>query len=321
MAITVTGRYTQTGKATIPAPIVSGGTLAIVGGGGNPSDLASIETFDISTLGGTTSFGDLTLARRNMGAISNAVRGVFTGGNQTITGVNVIDFVIISSAAAATDFGDLTRERRFTDAVSNGTSDTGRIIAGGSGPSGSNDTITISTEANATGFGGLTGVREFHTTASNGVNDRGLVAGGRTSGAAMVNTIQYITISNGSGSTDWGDLSSKKRFTGGTSNDTNNKAVFAGGLTDAAATISVIDKREISTGVTASFFGDLLSIHYGMAACSSGVNERGVFCGGFDGVYLNVMEYVTISSDGNSIDFGDLTTIRFETEATSDGQA
>ena len=40
------------------------------------------------------------------------------------------------------------------------------------------------------------------------------------------------------------------------------------------------------------------------AACSSSTYL--VFCGGFDGGNSNVMDYVTIASTGNAVDWGDL---------------
>jgi hypothetical protein len=42
-----------------------------------------------------------------------------------------------------------------------------------------------------------------------------------------------------------------------------------------------------------------------LGAASS--SSRGLFAGGFSGVYNNTIEYITISTTGNSLDFGDLT--------------
>ena len=50
-----------------------------------------------------------------------------------------------------------------------------------------------------------------------------------------------------------------------------------------------------------------------MAGCSS--NIRGLFGGGNPNT--NAIEYVTIASLGDSIDFGDLTSVRFETASLS----
>jgi len=37
---------------------------------------------------------------------------------------------------------------------------------------------------------------------------------------------------------------------------------------------------------------------------------KGLFGGGYTGVYYNVMDYVTIDTTGNATDFGDLTVER-----------
>ena len=52
-----------------------------------------------------------------------------------------------------------------------------------------------------------------------------------------------------------------------------------------------------------------------LAACSDG--SRGVFGGG--GSPSNVIDYITIATPGNAIDFGDLTLDRYYPAACSDG--
>jgi len=49
--------------------------------------------------------------------------------------------------------------------------------------------------------------------------------------------------------------------------------------------------------------------------------DRGVFGGGFatGGIYSNIIDYITISSTGNTTDFGDLTLARYGLTATSNG--
>ena len=45
--------------------------------------------------------------------------------------------------------------------------------------------------------------------------------------------------------------------------------------------------------------------------------SRGVFGGGFTGSYSNVVDYVTIQTAGNAIDFGDLTGTKYLLAACS----
>ena len=44
-----------------------------------------------------------------------------------------------------------------------------------------------------------------------------------------------------------------------------------------------------------------------LTEADAGGGSRGIFCGGYTGSYINVMEYITISTTGNVTDFGDLT--------------
>jgi len=54
-----------------------------------------------------------------------------------------------------------------------------------------------------------------------------------------------------------------------------------------------------------------------LAACSS--STRGVFGGGFtySSVYTNIIDYITIATTGNAIDFGDLTGSKHQLTACS----
>ena len=87
-------------------------------GGGDPSQINTIDTIQIGTLGNAVDFGDLTVGRAYLGVTSNGTRGVFAGGNSP--NKNEIDFVTITSAGNATDFGDLSVARTTVDACSDG---------------------------------------------------------------------------------------------------------------------------------------------------------------------------------------------------------
>jgi hypothetical protein len=71
-----------------------------------------IDYITFASTGNATYFGDLTVARAGAFACSNAVRGVFAGG-QTPTAVNTIDYITITSIGNAIDFGDLTENRAY----------------------------------------------------------------------------------------------------------------------------------------------------------------------------------------------------------------
>ena len=56
-----------------------------------------------------------------------------------------------------------------------------------------------------------------------------------------------------------------------------------------------------------------------LSSTDAGGGARGVFCGGYTGSYINVMEYITISTTGNVTDFGDLTANRSAIAAGGNG--
>tara|TARA_S200000501_G_scaffold372057_1_gene416351 strand:+ start:595 stop:1788 length:1194 start_codon:yes stop_codon:yes gene_type:complete len=89
-------------------------TRGVVAGGQNPGYVNTIDHITIASLGSAVdSGGDLTVARRTLGAASNSVKGIFFGGQYSPSNndnalTNVIDQLIIASNGDATDFGDLT---------------------------------------------------------------------------------------------------------------------------------------------------------------------------------------------------------------------
>lgn len=70
----------------------------------------TISYITIASTGNATDFGDLSLTRWNTAACSSTTRGVFAGGQTTLSASsqnNTIDYVTIASTGNATDFGDL----------------------------------------------------------------------------------------------------------------------------------------------------------------------------------------------------------------------
>ena len=85
------------------------------------------------------------------------------------------------------------------------------------------------------------------------------------------------------------------------------------------ARINVIEYVTIASVGNATDFGDLTAVRSEVSGCSSSV--RGLIGGGVrDGggsATLNIIEYITIATTGNSTDFGDLTLARDQTAAAS----
>jgi hypothetical protein len=99
------------------------------------------------------------------------------------------------------------------------------------------------------------------------------------------------------------------------------RGLFGGGESPAGPTaVNTIEYITISTASNAFDFGDLSTTRKGLTAYSSSV--RGIFSGG--GVEpapsangTNIIEYTTISSTGNTFDFGDLTGISVDSGGCS----
>ena len=92
----------------------SSNTRGVSAGGRQPSPLNQvniIQTFEMTTLGNASNFGDLTRSHEQMASASSHTRGIFAGGyvpTSPYVAYNVIDYITIASAGNASDFGDLT---------------------------------------------------------------------------------------------------------------------------------------------------------------------------------------------------------------------
>ena len=161
--------------------------------------------------------------------------------------------------------------------------------------------ITISTTGNAQDFGDLTVARGSIFGCSSNV--RGVFAGGVS--PSQDNTIDFVTISSTGDASQFGDLSVAAHNGSGASNST--RGVFA--LGDAPSYSNLIDFITISTGGTGLKFGELTQLRDQLGSCAS--TTRGLFAGGLitptPAVDLtNIIDFVTISTTANAIDFGDL---------------
>jgi len=197
----------------------------------------------------------------------------------------------------------------------------GRGIFGGgrTSPEGIRDTIdyfTIATLGNATDFGNLTtSTSEFGGCAS---STRGIFMGGETF-PTNINVIQYITIQSTGNTFDFGDLTRQKRATSCLSDNTRGICV-GGSIAPTITAFTEIEYITIASKGNASRFGDTsITSRYAMSHSSP---TRGVIAIGahpFSSPYppVNNIEYVTISTEGNAQDFGDLTDARREGASAS----
>ena len=193
------------------------------------------------------------------------------------------------------------------------------VIAGGSTPTNLNtmEYITIATTGDGTDFGDIRAQRVAPSVCSS--STRAIVAGGYHS--TYHNTIDYVTISSGGGASDFGELVSPTGYGGACASST--RGIFAGGWnargTNAPATAdqpwnnNIIEYVTIASTGNATYFGDLVQYRQTDGGLSS--PTRGIFAGGATygspGSYpgykdTQVIDYVTIASTGNAIQFGNL---------------
>jgi len=139
---------------------------------------------------------------------------------------------------------------------------------------------------------------------------KGFFAGG-SANAGTSNVVDVITIeSTGANATDFGNLTATRTKGFATSNNTRGLITGGeGGISSAAS----IDYIELASAGNASDFGDLANhASFREDGCAFAGNVRAIFAGGNDntgggGVGKDYIDFVTIQTLGNAIDFGNLT--------------
>ena len=152
-------------------------------------------------------------------------------------------------------------------------------------------------EASSPELGGGTGSNE------NALGARAISGGGFLG----IRTIEFVTVSTFGDSQDFGDLTSAGGIHGKQAVATETRMLFSGGYI-----INAIEFITVASTGDAIDFGDLTIRLYG----ATGVNDtiRGIFCGGASttpfvpshGGVTNVIQYVTIATEADAVDFGDL---------------
>ena len=282
--------------------------------------LNTLEFLTISSQGSSTDFGDSTQARVGGSAPSSRTRGLFAGGNLGAPGYgspNTIDYITFSSTGNAQDFGDLSEPHDYgRNNISSGT----RGVMAGGWPA-DNDTIdfvTIASLGNAVDFGNLV---ENTGGGPPGASSptRGLFCGGyHPSPSPLVsrNTIQFVTIATTGNTQDFGDMTTIRSHGGASGNST--RILVSSGYTDPSTQIKSIDKITIATLGNATSFGD--AGFTGFAKGSTSSPTRSVFIGGSSSPStVTTIEYNEIATEGDSVDFGDMSAAGGWIAANSNG--
>ena len=280
----------------------------------NPTQSNAINFLNIQSSGNTEDFGDLTVAKYALGSGASSTRGIFHGGylpsSSPDTDINSIEFVTIASTGNATDFGDRTVVGRNPSAASSST----RVVmaAGHPSPNSYTDTIdfiTTATTGNASDFGNLLSATNAMCNANNSPT-RGIFSGGnQPSSPYNQNVIQFVTMASAGNASDFGDLTVNARDAAGGTASSNTRGLILIGNSSPNNNLNTIDFITMASAGNASDFGDLFTGRYSVSSCSN--SNRAVFLGGRTTspsvVYYNAMEFVTISTTGNTSDFGDIT--------------
>ena len=224
-----------------------------------------------------------------------------------------LDFFDIQSQGTTTKFGEISDTVGLGAGMS---SSTRGVFAGGTKPGVGNmnllEFITIATTGNAVDFGGVSTLFRYGAGISN--QTRGLICGAYQGGGASgtLNTIQYITIATLGDTADFGDMlaNSAGGITGAGSCQSSTRGITFGGAGYQPSQVDEIHSIEIGTLGNSVNFGDLSATKYYCQGVSS--STRGVVAGGYQDspgfTSTNVIEYITIASTGDALDFGDLIT-------------
>ena len=280
----------------------------VVGGGDSPGKTNSMEYITISTLGNAVDFGDQISARNVRGSCSSSTRGLWGGGMSPNVGDD-IDYITIASAGDAIDFGNLTQARgTYAGGMS---SSTRGLWAAGATPTKVNtiDFVEIATLGNAVDFGDTASLTNTAATAS---PIRGYICGGNGPSVAT-RDIRQITIASKGDSVDIAELSAISNSSSAASNSV--RTVLFGGQSP-AQDIRSMETFNLVTAGNAVVFGDLSGIR--MLSASVASSTRGVCMSGRNPSNVNNIEYVTFSSLGDAIDFGDMSLARHKFQGCSD---
>ena len=304
-------------EISVSSPDLNGGARGVFGGsytyGASPANYAKTNIIDyitIATAGNAIDFGDLTETRGVTGAGASRTRGLFCGGDinpSPLKTSNTVDYVTIATTGTCTNYGDLTEKGGH--GIATMSNQTRLVCAGRNTQSPSDlDTIdytTIATTGNFVDFGNLDQAEYGASGAGNAI--RGIISQGDL-GPAYENTIKYITIPTLGNSQDFGESSFSSSGAGALSSATR---CLIGGGSGPSNLGNNIDYITIATTGNSIRFGDLVVSQTRRFPGAVSNCIRGVWAGGY-GVgptytVKNDIDYVTIATEGDAVDFGDLT--------------
>lgn len=259
----------------------------------------SMNYLNPSTIGSAANFGDAYTVRYAGGALSNSIIGVWMGGGASdgSTVLSSNDYATIATTSSSTDYGyTLTNATWGNACVSDATR--GVTINGynSGGYVTAMEYITIATRSNPASFGTMDNpARQFHDGVAD--NSRGVINGGYYDGGGTY-YMRYITIQTLSEHTSFGSTDNRSYGTQGESDSI--RGIWTGGVNgyNGSTYITIQTTGAASSYATLTYY----TRHHGCV--SNGI--RLVNCGGYYSYSYNIMDYFTIQTTNNAIDFGDL---------------
>ncbi len=166
--------------------------------------------------------------------------------------------------------------------------------------------VNIDSTGNAIDFGDAN--QAARVAASFSSRTRCFKANGYADGSGGRNDIEFVTFASKGNGTDFGDSTAARWNACGFSDATRGLA--AGGEYPGTNFFNIIDYVTMSTSANATDFGDLIAGNQVGQNGAMSSPTRAVIAGGYEpgNPAVQRMQYVTMSTLGNTADFGDLTT-------------
>ena len=230
-------------------------------------------------------------------------RGLSGGGQgpSPVVEVNEIEYFNIASTGNSLDFGDLQQTRQALSSL--GSSTRGFWVGGRDAPSNFDiiEFVTFSSLGDNTDFGNLSSAKQGPFGLSNAT--RGIAGGG-----SFGNTVDYITMASTGTAATFGTLTPSNLGTYQSACMTPTRGVYHQSLKPSPyAGSTFLGNITIATTGDSAQFGDLSQERANIACLSN--STRGIFAGGYQSPapsYTSSMEYVELTSEGNAVNFGDL---------------
>jgi len=151
------------------------------------------------------------------------------------------------------------------------------------------------------------------TGSNTGVGARGVLMGGYESYPSIVNKIDFLTIPSLGNTQDFGDMNAGAGA--GSMVSSRIRAIHGGGQTP--SNVNSIEFITFSSTGNGTNFGDLLKLNQTMATGAS--QTRGIFAGGKSNpspsnLLEDTIQYITMASEGDAVDFGNLTVARSQAD-------